>query len=55
MKRWTINISVAGFVLQELKTDGITKEGLQTVGQNPTESQPQNVDVNDGLAKQVVC
>ena len=31
MKRWTIDISVAGFVLQELKTDGITKEALLNV------------------------
>jgi DNA invertase Pin-like site-specific DNA recombinase len=44
-----------GFVLSRLKRASITKEGLQMVGQNLIESQTQNVDVDDGLAKQVVC
>jgi DNA invertase Pin-like site-specific DNA recombinase len=44
-----------GFVLSRLKRAGITKEGLQNVGQKATDRQIQITDNETDIAKQVVC
>jgi hypothetical protein len=44
-----------GFVLSRLKRAGITKEGLQTVGQKSADCQIQKTDNETNIAKRVVC